>query len=369
MKVKSVTVRLLDLEMPGGYRNARRAWSRKSLCFAFVESDDGLLGVGEGWTSYGSARSLAATIEDEVAPLVVGESLWSIGQQVEACRRSVEASARTGIMSAACAAVEMARWDLWARTLGQPLARIFGAGQERIPVYASAGLYAPGKGCDELGAEMASYVAQGFTAVKLKVGGAPFEEDVRRVAAARRAIGPNMTLMVDAHYAMTATGALKFAKAVEPFDVAWLEAPIPPQDLSGYHELAQRSPIPICGNETLPLVADFARLIEARGASYIMFDLSACGGFIEGRRIADHAHAASLPVTLHSSSSIVAMLANLHFGASVPNLHSCEFHMLHRWLFDRLETPLRVENGTVELPAGPGLGLSLTPDDPIFSKA
>jgi L-alanine-DL-glutamate epimerase-like enolase superfamily enzyme len=368
MKVKSVVVRILEAEVPGGFRNARRAWSRKSFCFAFVEAEGGRIGVGEGWTSYGSARALAATIEEEVVPLILGQPVWSMGRLVESCRRSVEMSGRSGIMSAACAAIEMALWDLWAKELCQPLAHLWGTARDRIPVYASAGLYAAGKGYDALGAEMAGYVAQGFTAVKLKVGGAPMEEDVRRVAAVREAVGPAVTLMVDAHYTLDAPAALKFAKAIETYDIAWFEAPIQPGDLAGYADLAKRSPIPLSGNETLPLVADFARLIEARGVSYVMFDLSVCGGFIEGRRIATLAHQASLPITLHSSSSIVLMLGNLHFAASVPNLHSCEFHMMHRWLFDRLERPLTVENGSVELPSDPGVGISLTPDDGLFAQ-
>lgn len=362
MIVKSITVRTLTFEMSGTLRNARRRWTAKPILLVFAEGADGTLGIGEGWTSYASQRALAATIEDDVAPLIVGRDASEIANVAEVCRQSCVMSGRYGITAVALSAVEIAVLDLAARTAGEPLYRKLGAEAGKVPVYASGGLYGDGKTAEDLGRELAFYAEQGFTAVKMKVGGAPISDDVRRVETAREAIGRDVALMVDAHYTMAVDQALAFAEAIAPFDVTWLEAPILPTDYRGHAELARRSPVPLCGNETLPWRDPFEALIEA-GVTYIMPDVSACGGIGETLAISSVAQAAGRSITLHSSSSIILFLASLHAAAAMPNLHSVEYHMMHRWLFDALPPgSLAVENGYVALGGGPGLSVDLTPD-------
>lgn len=361
MRVKSVSVHRLSFEMGGGQRNARRTWTQKDIVLVFVETDCGLVGVGEGWTSYASPRALQAMIEDDIAPLVVGQSPEIVTTLRQSCRQACIMSGRYGITAVALSAVEMGLWDLMAKAQEVPLFELLGGKAGPIPVYASAGLYGPGKTAADAGKEMAGYVAEGFTSVKMKVGGAPLEEDIARIAAARDAIGEGISLMVDAHYTMTREEALRFAEAAAPHDVSWLEAPISPTDYKGYRWLAERSPVPLCGNETLCWREPFETLIEA-GMRFIMPDVSACGGISESLLIADAAAKAGRLFTLHSSSSIVLFMASLHVALAAKALHSVEFHMLHRWLYELGDDAFAVENGMVTLSARPGLGLSLTPD-------
>ncbi|MGI9500345.1 MAG: mandelate racemase/muconate lactonizing enzyme family protein, partial [Geminicoccaceae bacterium] len=204
---------------------------------------------------------------------------------------------------------------------------------------------------------------QGFDAVKIKVGGAALQEDVRRVAAVRAALGPDVKLMVDALYNFDVAEALRFARAVERFDITFFEAPVSPAFVEAQAEVHRASPIPVCGNETLAWIDPFRELITRRAAHWIQFDLGACGGIQEGRRIAELAHAFHQPATLHAASSAVLFAASLHLAASLPNGRSVEYHMLHQWLWDRTpkETFL-VENGEVAPPPGPGHGVTLDPD-------
>ncbi len=357
MHIKEVEVRTLRLPVEGGHRNARRTWTEKPLLFCFVTLEDGRTGIGEGWTSYASPRALAATIEDDVAPHIVGRDLDAVRDLPERIRDACVMSGRYGVLAVALSAVEMALWDLRARSVGEPLWRFLGGRDGNVPVYASGGLYGLDKTPDRLGEELAGYVAQGHTRVKMKVGGASPDEDVARVAAARSAIGPDIGLSVDAHYTMGEDVALAFARTVAPNRLDWLEAPILPTDYQGYARLAQTSPIPLCGNETLPWRDGFAQLADA-GVRYLMPDVSACGGIAETMAIGELASKSGAGLTLHSSSSIVLLLASLHVAAAHPATHSVELHMMHRWFHELVDPELlAVSNGMVSLGEEPGLGL------------
>ncbi|MEM7022640.1 MAG: mandelate racemase/muconate lactonizing enzyme family protein, partial [Pseudomonadota bacterium] len=257
-----------------------------------------------------------------------------------------------------------ALWDLIGKAAGRPLYKLLGACDEQVFTYASAGLYGKDKGPDELGAEMAGYVERGFTAVKMKVGGATLKEDVARVAAAREAIGPDTKLMVDALYNLSVPEALAMARAVERYDIHFFEAPVSAHDVEGQAQVHAQSPIPVCGNETLAWADTFRRLITAGAVHFVQFDPAACGGLTEARRIADMAGAFHKPCTLHASSTSVLMAAALHLGAAMPNCHSVEYHMVHQWFWDlEPEGTFAAEESFVRPPEGPGLGVSLTPDN------
>jgi L-alanine-DL-glutamate epimerase-like enolase superfamily enzyme len=364
MKITNVTPRLIEREMAGNLWNPRTRWTKKRMVLVFIETDTGLFGVGEGWTSGGSARALVDTIEDDLAPLLLGQDPHFVTRFGKLAFDTTENSNRSGIMGAAFGAVDTALWDLIGKAAGLPLYRLLGACEEQVFTYASAGLYGEGKKPDDLGAELARYVEQGFTAVKMKVGGAPLEEDVARVAAARDAIGPDTRLMIDALYNLSVPEALALARAVERYDIHFLEAPVSAHDVRGQAEVHAKSPIPVCGNETLAWTGPFRELITQRAVHFVQFDPAACGGITEGRRIADLARTFNLPSTLHASSTSVLFAACLHLGAALANCASVEYHMLHQWFWDlEPEDTFTARNGYVRPPEGPGLGLAITPDD------
>jgi L-alanine-DL-glutamate epimerase-like enolase superfamily enzyme len=364
MKVTKVTPRLIEREMGGNLWNPRTRWTKKRMVLVFIETDTGLFGVGEGWTTGGSARALVDTIEDDLAPLLLGQDPHFVTRLGKQALDTTDLSNRSGIVAAALGAVDTALWDLIGKAAKLPLYKLLGAYDEQVFTYASAGLYGDGKSPDDLGAELRGYVEQGFTAVKMKVGGAPLKEDVARVAAAREAIGPDTKLMVDALYNLSVPEALAFARAIERYDIHFFEAPVSVHDVKGQAEVHARSPIPVCGNETLAWTDSFRELITAGAVHYVQFDPAVCGGITEGRRIADLAHAFHLPCTLHASSTSVVFAACLHLGAALANCVSVEYHMLHQWFWDlEPEDTFIVRDGFVRPPHGPGLGLAISPDD------
>jgi L-alanine-DL-glutamate epimerase-like enolase superfamily enzyme len=364
MKITRVIPRIVRREMGGRLWNPRTRWQEKVMVLVFVEADTGQLGVGEAWNTAAAPEALVSTIQEDLAPLVLGEDPFLVERVWQRAFRPTELSSRTGIVAAALSAVDIALWDLMGQALNQPLYRLLGAHAEEVYCYASAGLYGEGKTPDVLAQEMAGYVAQGFTGVKMKVGGAVLAEDVRRVAAVREAVGTDVRLMVDAVYNLTVPEAQRLARAFAPYDIYWLEAPVSPYDVAGQARVQAAGPIPVCGNETEYSLDRFRELITADAVEFVQFDVAACGGISEGRRIADLARAFHRPCSLHAASSIVVMAASLHLGAALANCESLEYHMLHQWLWDRVPAgALAPRQGFVRPPPGSGLGLALTPDD------
>lgn len=361
MKISRLLTRHLQYDMGDKLWNSQTRWSKKDIVLAFLETDNGYLGVGEAWTSGGSPQALIKTLEDELAPRLIGKDPFYVNRFWADAFATTALSSRRGIVSAALGAVDTALWDVLGKATGTPLYRLLGAYTDEVRCYASAGLYGLDKAPADLGEEMAGYAAQGFSDVKMKVGGVALAEDLERVQAARDAIGPAGRLMVDANYALNVPQALRMASAFAPYDIYWLEAPLSPNDIAGQAKVNAHSPIPVCGNETEYGRDRFRDLMLARAVEYVQFDIAACGGISEGRRIADLAGAFHLPCTLHASSSAVLLAASLHLAATLPNLDSVEYHMLHQWLFDRLpERTFQIDDrGRLRPPPGAGIGIEL----------
>lgn len=365
MKISNVVTKHLQRDMGNRVWNAQQRWNIKHVVLVFIETDSQHIGLGECWVGGASPLALMNTIEDDIAPMLIGKHPFYINRIWHDVFKRTELSARRGITSAALSGVDTALWDLIGKATGTPLYQLLGAYDDRVWCYASAGLYGKDKGLAQLADEVRGYLARGFSDVKIKVGGAPLAEDVERVRAVRDAMGAKGRLMVDANYNLDVASALKMANAFAPFDITWLEAPVSPDDIAGQARVNQLSPIPVCGNETEFGREPFRRLIDARAVEFVQPDIAACGGISEARRIADIAAAHHLPVTLHASSTVILLAASLHLGASLANLDSLEYHMMHHWLADRFaDVRFDAEDGGwVRPPAGAGLGLTLSPDD------
>lgn len=364
MKITRLVVRHLKRDMGDRVWNAQTRWTIKHVVIVFAETDTEHTGLGECWVTGASVKALISTIEDDIAPHVIGKDPFSVNAIWQRVFASTAVSGRRGITSAALSGVDTALWDLMGKKTDTPLYQLLGAGSEGVNCYASAGLYGRDKGLKELAAEVTDYQQRNFTDVKIKVGGVKLAEDVERVRTVRETIGLDARLMVDANYNLDVPRALRMANAFAPFDVTWFEAPVRPDDVSGQATVNQKSPIAVCGNETEWGVPAFRRLIEARAVEFVQPDIAICGGISEARRIADYATAHHMPVTLHASSTVILLAASLHLGAGLGNIDSLEYHMLHHWLSDKFpDSDFGAEpGGWVKPPAGAGLGLRLSPE-------
>lgn len=358
MRIKSIKTRLFEKALDGSVRNAKHRWTVKRSLLVFVETDTGLIGVGETWVDAGDPASLVAFIERDLAPALIGESALTPEQHFKRAIDLGTVSVRRSQTWAGMSAIDIALWDIKAQAAGEPLWRLLGGGDPRVEPYASAGLYKEGQSIAAFAEEYATYIHRGFKAVKIKVGGASLAIDTERVSALRRAIGPDAKLMVDAVSNFDVPRAMAFARAVAGSNLYWLEQPLPVEDVDGLARLSRDCAIPLCGLENEYGLWSYRRLLERDAVHYVQFDPIISGGITFGRKIAALAEAWFKPVTLHNSNSIVSMLASLHLAAAVPNANSIEFHVFHQPLFDRApKGTLDLHDGCLVAPGRPGLGI------------
>lgn len=358
MKVTSVRAHVVSREMQGGLRNAQSLWKKKEAVIAVVETDEGLVGLGEGWAFGHGTAPVVALIEDmgqHIVDLEIGlhRSAWSKLNQLEIV------AAKGGAAQHALSAIDIALWDLAAQASGQPLHRHLGACRDRVPVYASAGLYGDNKTLDDLADELAGYVDQGFRSVKIKVGGVSEAEDVERVRVAREALGPENSLMVDGVWSYSPRSALSLIEQIAPFDIKYFEAPVNAKDIRGSAQVNEKGAIPVCGQDHGADLDYYRQILESNAVDVVLAAPVACGGITECLEIGALARAFHKPFTLHSSSTAVSFMSALHVAATLPGAISAEYHMVHQLLFDAFPqgAPV-VEDGHVTLVNTPGLGLS-----------
>jgi L-alanine-DL-glutamate epimerase-like enolase superfamily enzyme len=345
-----------------------------------VATDDGTVGLGECAAYGGSLESVERVVLDDLAPSLLGEDPFRVERLWNRMARRSSQRGTSGLLLQAISGLDIALWDVIGQATRTPLYRLLGAYREKLDAYASAGFYADDKGPAELAEEVGGYAARGFRAVKIKVGRNPdvllnpipdmwapdyatasLEEDVARVRAARQAIGPRVRLAIDANNAWTPSVAQQFMHQVEDQDIYWLEEPVATDDVAGSADLARSLAVPVAGYETATGLASFRQLISNRAVDIVQPDVIWSGGITVCRKIAAVAEAHNLPVVPHVFSSAVALIANMHFIASLANGGLLEFDQNPNPLRSELfEEPVTVgSDGTVALPDRPGLGISL----------
>ncbi|MEX1018320.1 MAG: mandelate racemase/muconate lactonizing enzyme family protein [Litorilinea sp.] len=343
-------------------------YDQRAVCLVKVTTQDGQYGWGEG---YGPAEVVAAGVRF-LAPHLIGQDPLKTATLWQMLYRRALDFARRGVLAASLSALDIALWDLKGKLLDQPVSTLLGGQRrDRVPVYAT-GLYfthTPDLPA-ALAQEAQGYVAQGFRAIKMKVG-LGIEADVTNVLAVRAAIGPRVALMIDANHAYNRREALALAQHLEPVGIGWFEEPLSPEDYAGYAELRLRTSIPLAGGECEYYAAGFRHLVEAPCVDIAQPDLCAAGGLTEGARIAALCHTFGVEVTPHCWGTGIAFATGLHFTSTLDTLPGRMMPAAPLLEMDRSENPLRdeltlprfvVEDGAVAVPTQPGLGVDVDAD-------
>ncbi|WIM10363.1 mandelate racemase/muconate lactonizing enzyme family protein [Enhydrobacter sp.] len=352
---------------PGkAYGMSRGGGFRRQGGLVEVETDAGVKGVGEAFGNPFVTREYFRMIE----PFFVGRSVFDF-EHIEARIRNAMYHLGVGNQLTAClAGINVALFDAIARGFGVRVCDLIGGCRTtRIPAYASTGFFSddPERQLSHMLAEAAAHP---YAGAKIKIGRG-LKSDVGRVRAAREALGPDRLLMVDINGAYTVDVALECARAIAPFDIHWIEEPLPPGDFEGYAELRARSPIPIAAGEAHHTIRDFRALIDGRCLDIVQPSIPGVGGITEAKRIATLALAANLRLAPHVWGGAVGLAAACHFIAAQPASphvdHPPHPQMLEYDMSDNalrtqlLETPLELKEGHVLLPPGPGLGVEIDP--------
>ena len=315
-----------------------------------VRDADGAEGLGYTYTVGKGGGAIRDLIRRDLAPGLLGEDPRRIERLWERMWWQLHYVGRGGIASFAISAVDVALWDLAGKRAEEPLWRLLGGVNPQVKAYAGGiDLDFP---LDKLQAQTQENLERGFRAIKMKVGRDRLREDVERVAALRKLLGPDIPLMVDANMRWSVEQSIRAAKAFAPHDVFWLEEPIIPDDVAGHVRIAQEGGLPLATGENLHSLYEFRAIIETGAVAFPEPDVSNCGGITIWRKVAALAEAHNLPVTTHGVHDL-----HVHLLASVPNASYLEAHGFGLERF--LAHPMKIVEGLATAPDRPGHGVAL----------
>jgi L-alanine-DL-glutamate epimerase-like enolase superfamily enzyme len=306
-------------------------------------------GVGYTYTVGRNGGAIADILRRELPDLVEGQQADDTEAIWQRVWWGLHYGGRGGPAVLALSAVDIALWDMKARRAGLPLWRLLGGFDHRVPCY--AGGIDLELSVDNLLKQTDDNLGKGFRAIKMKVGRPDLASDVARVQAMRKYLGEGFPLMVDANMKWTVEEAIRAARALQPFDLTWLEEPTIPDDVAGHARILAAGGVPIAAGENLRTLWEFKNYIASGAVSYPEPDVTNCGGVTSFIKIARLAEAFNLPVTSHGAHDIT-----VHLLAACPNRSYLE---AHGFGLDRyIEHPLRLEQGMALAPDRPGHGVN-----------
>ncbi|MCB3584249.1 mandelate racemase/muconate lactonizing enzyme family protein [Escherichia coli] len=375
MKVTGVTTHLLTAKLSQPFSYSRARYDTRTAMLVEIETDEGISGWGE---CYGPARMTRAVV-DELGSMIIGSDPLNVEYLWADLYSRLRDHGQKGLLIEGLSGIDIALWDIRGKYFGVPSWQLLG-GRMRSEVQAYAtGLYRRDRGTpvQYLVEEALSYVEQGFTAMKLKVGFG-VEEDYNVTCAIREAIGPDIMLMVDANHAYDAVAAIQLARRIEQFDISWFEEPVPPEDLDGYIRVKAATTIPLAGGECEFTRYGFKNVLTAGAMDIIQPDICAAGGLTECKKISDMAQTFGIRTNPHVWGSGVGIAASLQWIAMVPTHTPISLSPSQPLLeFDQtehpvrqaiLQTPVTHQRGIVTVPTEPGLGIEINRDALEFFK-
>jgi L-alanine-DL-glutamate epimerase-like enolase superfamily enzyme len=321
-----------------------------AMLFAEITTEAGLEGVGFSYSKRAGGPGQFAHAR-EIAPVLLGEDPSDIQKIWDKLAWAGASVGRGGLAVQAIAAFDVALWDLKAKRAGLPLAKLLGAHRDSVRCYNTSGgfLHSP---IEEVVERAGESVARGLGGIKIKVGHPDHATDLARVRAVREKIGDDVPLMVDANQQWDRATARRMCRALEPFDLVWIEEPLDAHDYEGHARLVSTFDTPIATGEMLASAAEHAALIEAGGADIVQPDAPRVGGITQFLKVLALADAKNLDVAPH-----FAMEIHIHLAAAYAREPWVEHF---EWLDPLFNEHLEIEDGRMHLSARPGLGVTIS---------
>src|SRR5688572_25900509 len=358
MKQKIERVEVFGVAMPlnGTFTSGGISKAVTKCVVVRLTASDGTVGISSiepsaGAKSPGTAAELAVAIRERVAPAIVGQDPTNINRLIELLDKV------TPTQPGAAAGVEMAVVELVSRIQGVPIYTYLGGAAETEVLFNGwIGELPP----DEAAAEARRWLKAGFQSAKIKVGSG-IEADRDRVAAVREAVGSAMKLRIDANLQYDADTSLKLCRMVKQFDLQLFEQPAGQKDLAGLARVRREGGIPVMADESVSDHASLLAVIKADCADFVKFGVEQAGGLLRASRMLATAEAAGLPVVIgHGFGLDPSTIAEIMLAASSRNvLPGLECVGPLKVVDTVTTTRLDISSGSVQLPRGPGLGVSL----------
>ena len=347
MKIKAIDVFQIDLEPHVVRRDAIQAFTKQETVFVRIRTDEGAEGLGYTYTIGTGGRAIMALIRHDLEPHLIGEDPHRIEHIWRKLWFASHATVVGAITSLALCAIDTALWDLRSRLLGQPLHLLLGGAKPRIPVYDTEGGWLNIEQAELVAGAKASK-AKGLRGVKVKVGRPTVQEDLRRLEAVRKAVGDDVEIMVDANQGFTVSEAIRRTKAFEPVQLAWMEEPLPAEDLNGHIRLSQSTATPIAVGESIYSISHFREYMQKDACSIVQVDVGRIGGITPWLKVAHTAESFNLWVSPH-----FLMELHLPLCCAIPNSQWLE----HIPQLSSISAPIRIEGGFAYPSEKPGLGI------------
>jgi L-alanine-DL-glutamate epimerase-like enolase superfamily enzyme len=313
-----------------------------------IRDADGAEGVGYTFTVGRNGAAVDAVLARELPEIMENEEADEIERLWHKAWWALHYGGRGGPTVLALSAFDMALWDLKAKRANLPLWKALGGFDPHVPCY--AGGIDLELSLDKLLRQTDDNLGKGFRAIKMKVGRANLFEDVERVKAMREHLGEGFPLMVDANMKWSVDGAIRAARALQPFDLTWLEEPTIPDDPAGHVRIVREGGLPIAAGENLRTLWEFKLYVASGAVTYPEPDVTNCGGVTPFMKIAHLAEAFNMPVTSHGAHDVT-----VHLLAACPNRSYLEAHGfgLERYIAESL----KIQDGFALAPDRPGHGI------------
>jgi mandelate racemase len=343
-RIHDVSVRPVELPLTEPVRTAVGVMASTPLALIDIVCDDGT--VGRSYLRTYTPLALASLVRllQDLAPVLAGEA-GRAAPLTDAVRGMFRLLGDRGLVGIALAGIDMALWDIDAKRAGLPLARLLGAQATSIPAYRPLIATAPGPVCEE--AERA--LADGYRALKVKVGHGRLADDIEVVSRLRSLLDHPGELMVDYNQALSVDEAIARMNALGDYGLSWVEEPLNARDLLGYARLAGGTATPVAAGESLESLDEVQMLLELEATDVLTLDVARVGGVSGWRHAARSAASAGRPVCGHAFPEF-----SVHLLAASPSGRWLEYHDYAAPILTR---PLSVEAGRVAVPSQPGAGL------------
>ena len=358
VKITGINVYVSATRVTGNFADSSRDISDMGFVIAEVTTDAGVSGIGLTYQEVG-CEAIRQFIKGTIEPLVVGMSPFETEVIWEKVFNYFRGVGRKGLAFCSLSAVDIALWDVKGKLLGLPLFRLLGGTNNQVPAYASGGWTS--FSVNELIEEAEQMSSEGFKLIKVKVGvegGNNFREDVRRMKALRKAVGPELRIAIDANNIWKSGTAVQFAHQVEDCDIEFFEEPVLADDIPGLARCRQSMSIPLATGEHEYTRFGVRDLLTAGAADIVQADVCRVGGYTEMMKIIALTQAFNVSFAPHCME-----LMHMHLVAAAHNALYVEVLTLFREAVAQtfIDPPV-AKNGILTLPEKPGLGLELNMD-------
>jgi len=338
----------------------------KNWIYVIVESDDGLIGIGEATGGLETQPRVAAV--EEVKHLAIGMDPRNIHEIFHKIHIATYLN-----ISAAMTGIEMACWDILGKSLGVPVYTLLGGKvRDRVRVYAN-GWYSGDRTPEGFAEKAKEVVGKGYTALKFDPFGDAHMQLSRKetkeakalVRAVREAVGDEVDILIEAHDRFDTFAAIEIGNWLKDYEVTWFETPVMSNDVQALVEVARRVPVRVIAGERMQSTTEFADFLSHKATDVINPEPLKVGGIWKSLQIAGIAAANHAEIALHNAESPFKTMVALHIDAVTPNvfIQECFDDFMEPWVSDVLSGFHRVKDGYLEMPTAPGIGVELNEEE------